>query len=167
MQMFIVAFTDMGRLCQQRPSWTRTPINAKVGENSLTLSCVVICCLAKSPCPSQTQILRWDFKLNNISWESNKLGSLKADQWVHYREWFCFYISLPLVHFCIPTESIPKGFYYGLKWLWTESVMSNDNKWLLRVTQCTVASPCVLPQKCVFGYVARVCVFTLYTTQQY
>lgn len=32
----------MGRLCQQRPSWTRTPINAKVSENPLTLSSVVM-----------------------------------------------------------------------------------------------------------------------------
>lgn len=42
-------------------------------------------------------------------------GSLKSDQSVHYGKWSCFYKSPPLLPFWIPNQSIPNGFYNGLK----------------------------------------------------
>lgn len=52
---FLFFFTDMGRLYQRRPSWTITPINAKVSEHTLT-SGVVICKVTLFPASSDSDM---------------------------------------------------------------------------------------------------------------
>lgn len=147
-----VTFTDMEKLCQQRPSLTRTPINAKVSEknNWLYSSCLSVA-LQSYPIQNFTNS---DFSVGNINWELMTLGSIQSGQSVRAEERFCAFLHHQLINAQWFSQLAEKGFQQTVG----HQFKTKD---LCEPPTTSMCSPLVC------CYAVRRCVFTPCTISQY